>query len=162
MQSSQLALEALSPKNSQRSCKTICEWFSECWVHKAVHQANRPMEKDFRVNEVWSAATEDSVCHQIYTTVVLWFPAAVKQWGSDWSKLHSSCQHPHHLLVSHSGFFKYFFLWQIASAFYPWLTHVQASFLLTSYAYFISLWHSLCHFFQMSRDSTRAWPRHTD
>lgn len=86
-----------SRKYSQSNCKTICVWFSQCCAHKsseAVHQANRSMEKDCLVNEVWSGATEGCVCHQIYSAAALWFPAAVKQWGGDWSKLHCSCQPP--------------------------------------------------------------------
>lgn len=86
-----------SLKYSQSDCKTICLWFSRCCAHKnseVVHQANRSMEKDCLVNEVWSGATEGCVCHQIYSAAALWFPAAVKQWGGDWSKLHCSCQPP--------------------------------------------------------------------
>ncbi len=96
-QGSQSAFGMHSPKYTQSNCKTICVWFSPCCAHKnseAVHQANRSMEKDCLVNEVWSGATEGCVCHQIYSAVALWFPAAVKQWGGDWSKLHCSCQPP--------------------------------------------------------------------
>lgn len=82
---------------SQSDCKTICVWCARCCADKdseAVHQANLSIEKNCLVNEVWSGATEGCVCHQIYSAVALWFPAAVKQWGGDWSKLHCSCQPP--------------------------------------------------------------------
>lgn len=96
-QRSQSAFGMHSPKSSQSNYKTICVWLSWCCAHKnskAVHQANWSTEKDCLVNEVWSGATEGCVCHQIYSTAALWFPAAVKQSGGDWSKLHCSCQPP--------------------------------------------------------------------
>lgn len=68
-----------------------------CWAHTSdggLHQANRSMEKDCPVNEVWSGATKGCVCHRIYSAAAPWFPAAVKQWGGDWSKLRRSCQPP--------------------------------------------------------------------
>lgn len=84
-------------KYSQSGCKTIRMVFPvSCPLGKseAVHQANRSMEKDCLVNEVWSGATEGCVCHWIYSAAAPWFPAAVKQWGGDWSKLDCSCQPP--------------------------------------------------------------------
>jgi len=134
-------------KYSQSNGKTICEWFSHCWVHKkrnALHQTNRSMEKDFLVNEVWSVATEDWICHQIYTTVILWFPEAVKQWGGNWTKLYYSC-----LCLSCK---------QIVFLSFPgWHMYQQtAIFLLTSHTHFLSLHDILSATFSKCQETARV------
>lgn len=129
-------------------------WWCTHNNRKGVHQANRSMEKDCLINEVWSRATEGCVCHQIYSAAALWFPAAVKQWGGDWSKLHCSCQ-PCYCLQPFDGVSR---LQTNCLSPVPSLTHVHTnthffSPLLTSHTLsLISAWYSVCHlFFQMSR-----------
>ena len=140
-----------SLKYSQSDCKTICVWFSLRCDDKdseAVHQANLSMEKDCLVNEVWSAATEGCVCHQIYSAVALWFPAAVKQWGGDWSKLHCSCQPPSCLQPFDGVALSLTNKLSLFRALARTRTHKNTAIsLLTTHTLFISVWYSVCHLF---------------